>query len=103
VVDWTTRLPKLDCPESETPNNTKEIRMSKVYRNESAVFPTLYVENELGGGVRELEVQFGVNDLREVEFSITTKMFGQHDYSYMYLNREDIPALIEFLQEYYDA
>lgn len=87
-----------------TPNDPTEIT-----RGISEKFPTLYLENGVGGGDRQMEVSFRkVNDEWEVEFEISTRprmgMMGiSDDYNYMYLRQEDIPQLIEFLQEVVDG
>lgn len=74
---------------------------TEIVRSCSEKFPTMYFSNGLGGYDRCLEVQFGLDDLREIEFSIDVN--GTNGYEYVYLNREDVPELIKFLQEYVDA
>ena len=64
------------------------------------VFPTLFIENGYGGGKRQLEVQYNVGDLREIEISIDVELFGASGYDYMYLDRDEAKALYNFLKGY---
>lgn len=76
--------------------------MSEIVKSISDLFPRIYVENENGGGTRQFEFSYSKGQPDELEIEITVQAFGQYSYEYAYLDREDIPTIIQFLQEFYD-